>query len=218
MQNSRRNNNQPRIPLVETQPFQAPERDADFAALLRAKVQEPVEGQDEDKVVRVRLWNGQVLGTRDYFVSKAGDHDAGDEVYIFRPRGGTDAEHDDKPVVWREAGGGGARVKWGRAISSWTSGNIVSLEPVAGQTDDTPTGEDAVTAYIVSPVDAVPENVGIEANDILGYLPVGENLGLLMPVKQGGGAGADLGTGQLYDCLQIVSKPDVYAFGPIRLQ
>ncbi len=69
---------------------------------------------------------------------------------------------------------------WGKATAAWASGNTVTLDPC--DVDEADNGLANVTAYIFTPTDAVPGpgTLAIAENDVLAYLPYGDNLGVLV--------------------------------------
>jgi len=81
---------------------------------------------------------------------------------------------------------GGTALSWGKATAAWSSGssNTLTLDPCTAPPDGTDiAGADNVTGYVVTPTDGDPAHVVIAKDDIVGYLPFGDNKGLVITVN-----------------------------------
>jgi len=74
---------------------------------------------------------------------------------------------------------------WGKATADYVSGDTVTLDPCDADGNDN--GLANVTSYVVTPVDADEPSVWLSPeiyeDDILAYLPFGENKGVLLNPK-----------------------------------
>ena len=78
-------------------------------------------------------------------------------------------------------------IRWGKTTSDYVDGsNVVYLYPCDNSDGDNTDTATTITAYVVSPTDATPAGVTIPSAKVLAYVPFGDNLGMLWPVKQAG--------------------------------
>ncbi|HUX15564.1 MAG TPA: hypothetical protein VMW52_03775 [Phycisphaerae bacterium] len=96
---------------------------------------------------------------------------------------------------WFGYPGGG--VVWGKATADWSSGNTVSLHPcdADGSNED---AETTITGYLISPTGAAPAAANVSTGDVLGYLPFGDNLGVIVNADLGSLPAGDATNQMLY--------------------
>lgn len=78
-------------------------------------------------------------------------------------------------------------VRYGKVVTTWTTGNHVHLTPC--DVDGNATGDPEVQAYIDSPVGAAPAGVELSTNNVLAYTFGPDGTAYLFPVKQGASVG-----------------------------
>ena len=76
-------------------------------------------------------------------------------------------------------------VAWGSATADWSSGNIVYLHPCDPDGGNANT-DAAITGYLACPTGASPAGVQVSAGDVLGYLPITDDSGLIVNAQMGG--------------------------------
>ena len=76
-------------------------------------------------------------------------------------------------------------VAWGSATADWSSGNIVYLHPCDPDGGNANT-DIAITGYLVCPTGASPAGVQVSAGNVLAYLPITDDSGLIVNAQMGG--------------------------------
>ena len=119
---------------------------------------------------------------------------------------------DDEPIP--ESKDDPLLLLWAKTTEAWSSGNTVAANPCENEEGDNPDATVALTLYIKTPISGDPHEVEIAEGDVLAYLEIAEDVGLIVSHKIVAGSmswakivtPASIGGNKLYSTANPCSK------------